>query len=1341
MKKMKSTRKKILVALLASALVLSSQISTVIADDGTVQGAAGQTQEQTTEEPTVTARDLSSYLTSDTVLKIGGTAVTAGQNINVKNGDAFQIELEWAFPNSDFSVKAGDVFTYTIPAGLVFNDYSGVITNEGGSGNIGTYVISGNTITITYTQDQGSDATGHLYADGKITMSGGEDGSGSSTSYEIAGISFTLIIPKTETAASVTVEKSDAKAVEGNKFQRRFVLTVKSTGENSKVVVSDVMGSYLSLDGDSLGVYTDAACTTAADSGSYSVDQTSKGFPVTIDKMASGQTLYISYKVNVGIYAYADAKPGSKLKNTASAVSTEDTTPSTSEKYVGINCVTISKSGNMTGADSITWNITINNKDNIDLKGTTLKDVLGTALETPTAVTVMESATGSNYQTSALTASWSSLADGTFAFPEGSTKYYQITYTTKADKIPNYSWKGYTNTAYLNVFGDTSDQRTDKTVYVGNTVISKTALPNLSASRTITWLTTIAAPASVGIPAGTVLEDTLSQITANPLLGQTMIFGENGSGIKIYTDSSCTTEYKGSYTVDTTFGTVAGGGFKITFNDAISSGQKLYVKYQSQIMDGVIQNAQFKNTAKLIIGSESQNATGTYNFLAKQQRLSKSADGSGSGILKWSLTINRDGTENLNATSSVVTINDTLPENTTFDASSVKAYNINTEAALTGVTAAADESGNVVFTVTGDGIKALIAKNRVRISYSTKITDMSKIDGQTDFVNKAKITIDGVTDPEVTATNTYDGGGLVDKTAVYNQETAPYANYTIKVNPGALDLDPSSTSLVLTDKMGTALSPVSSSIKITTADGTISNVSISELGSKGYSFKKSDDGVLTITVPDSTALTITYQARVTLAAGTDFNETNGSNTVTLNGYKENQDKSEVTFTGAVQSSRAGGKSSYASITIDKQDAADSGKLLTGAEFKLDKLTVTSANRTGTTWTYSDVTTVADDLKTAGTTAGSYEAASYGKINFDNIYRITETAAPAGYNKDAEPQYFIFLGKDSGSYDNYKDIKISDNGKTYNLTVIPAGTVFNAFTMSDSAIPTTTKVKFSKTAVNGTSELAGASLKVTEGESSDGTLVKEWKSTETQQEIELDRGKTYTMTETSAPSGYIVADAITFRITDDGIVEIKTGDNTWSAQSEALVRMQDSAVVYPVTTEEKISKTVSKVWADSDNKDGIRPESIQVQLYANGVAYGAPVTLTAATGWTCTFTELPKIKDNSEVVYSVGELTSASGYTSSYSADGMVITNTHFVKVPDSPNNNNSGNNGNNGSNGGGGNITDNGSNNNTGNGGGSDNPLLPVTGDNNPLMLYVLLALTAGALAFTLARIRKSENR
>ena len=96
-------------------------------------------------------------------------------------------------------------------------------------------------------------------------------------------------------------------------------------------------------------------------------------------------------------------------------------------------------------------------------------------------------------------------------------------------------------------------------------------------------------------------------------------------------------------------------------------------------------------------------------------------------------------------------------------------------------------------------------------------------------------------------------------------------------------------------------------------------------------------------------------------------------------------------------------------------------------------------------------------------------------------------------------------------------------------------------------------------------------------------------------------------------------------------------------------------------DEVTSKTVTKVWDDSNNQDGIRPDSIEVELLANGKETGNKVNLSEENNWTYEFTNLPKYTDNKEINYTVKETTKVDGYTTTYSDDGLTITNTHEVE--------------------------------------------------------------------------------
>lgn len=77
----------------------------------------------------------------------------------------------------------------------------------------------------------------------------------------------------------------------------------------------------------------------------------------------------------------------------------------------------------------------------------------------------------------------------------------------------------------------------------------------------------------------------------------------------------------------------------------------------------------------------------------------------------------------------------------------------------------------------------------------------------------------------------------------------------------------------------------------------------------------------------------------------------------------------------------------------------------------------------------------------------------------------------------------------------------------------------------------------------------------------------------------------------------------------------------------------------------IDLEASKVWDDQDNQEGLRPASVEFQLYKNGKAQGKPVTVSAATDWKAHFTNLPdKDGDGKLITYTVKEVKVPTHYT-------------------------------------------------------------------------------------------------
>ena len=94
--------------------------------------------------------------------------------------------------------------------------------------------------------------------------------------------------------------------------------------------------------------------------------------------------------------------------------------------------------------------------------------------------------------------------------------------------------------------------------------------------------------------------------------------------------------------------------------------------------------------------------------------------------------------------------------------------------------------------------------------------------------------------------------------------------------------------------------------------------------------------------------------------------------------------------------------------------------------------------------------------------------------------------------------------------------------------------------------------------------------------------------------------------------------------------------------------------------------VTKKWDDGDDKDGLRPKTIKVQLYADGKKVGEVVELSADNKWTYTFTDLVEKANGKAINYTVEEVDVPEGYQVTITDDGkgnFVLTNKHEPSVP------------------------------------------------------------------------------
>ena len=114
---------------------------------------------------------------------------------------------------------------------------------------------------------------------------------------------------------------------------------------------------------------------------------------------------------------------------------------------------------------------------------------------------------------------------------------------------------------------------------------------------------------------------------------------------------------------------------------------------------------------------------------------------------------------------------------------------------------------------------------------------------------------------------------------------------------------------------------------------------------------------------------------------------------------------------------------------------------------------------------------------------------------------------------------------------------------------------------------------------------------------------------------------------------------------------------------------DGADITNSYTPGRTSVTVTKAWADANDRDGMRPASVKAQLYADGRPLGDPVELSEANNWTHTWTGLFMKEAGKDVAYAVEEVSVPKGYEASAAGDakaGYTLTNAHepeTVSVP------------------------------------------------------------------------------
>lgn len=339
-------------------------------------------------------------------------------------------------------------------------------------------------------------------------------------------------------------------------------------------------------------------------------------------------------------------------------------------------------------------------------------------------------------------------------------------------------------------------------------------------------------------------------------------------------------------------------------------------------------------------------------------------------------------------------------------------------------------NGNQALIELGDFISGQIRDDySVDVQVVCKVKDSDVLHGiEKTFTNEVELqTADGQKMNNATSSATLKGQNL-EKSMTSNQPANEKVKFTIKANPLGQGIPFSEgTTLKLIDKLSNSLLLDTKSIKAVDKNGVA--VVLKPI--------LKDDNTLEIEIPNDKAITITYEATVNAPPGqkVDF-----SNEAYWEGYKPSTgvkvEKKEYSYA-------AGGTVSSGNnikLNILKKDQYNLSTSLSGAKFTMvecELLNDGTIESKDNTFSWSGTTDNNGNLS-----FGSGSATDH-VMQYNTIYKVTETKAPTGYVNSNQELYIMVPRVESGKtdYSDYVKKCIQDDRikvqyqETYVLTVL------------------------------------------------------------------------------------------------------------------------------------------------------------------------------------------------------------------------------------------------------------------------------------------------------------------
>lgn len=1242
--------------------------------------------------------DFGQYITSADVSKIQNGSWVSSKSF--EDGDQVKVHINYNLP-ANIVTTDKDKISYQLPNGIKpLKEETGLVYASNGKA-VGTYrITTDGKITIDFNADfaTGEPFSGYIEFQGTVSSDGADDdgsvkfdGDGGEITVKPSKEQYDLNMSKQASlnedgTVSYTVKASTKNGTEGTvKIEDKFVDWNSAKAEYN-------VNSFKVIKKDKDGISTPMTATPSINGESFTIND--------LPKLEAGESYEITYT--------ATATPSNKDGSGSLTNSVKGTSGNTSKETstsITISNSMISKYGGYDqNTGKMNWSITIN-PDKKDIGGYVFNDTIDNNLKIPTPITVKRS-DGSTFTIDSLPYTFPQGSSQTY------TIEYQTDAPKENVTVTNTGTIGKDGTTYESSYGvgvnhrdwDITKSSTGNTVsedgqFITNTWQAYMKLPDKKISS-VTYSDVIKNGTSTGDKdfngehyaiLSELREEINSNIELKDATGTSISKDDLEVSVKFYSD-----ENKKNEVTDDDAHVKA---FEVTVkkkDDSEFVGQSLNISSYHTTADlkDVKEGIDYYFVNKGTVQDKESESKVTYN---KPKKFVKQGFGKidGGTYDKYSSSkvstdyISRDGklyyriifTPDSNEQ---ISVTDTLPKGTKLFKKGERADYTNSSYKSNPADRGSPEAiyhfgDNAEWYCDGDANFTDIRKYFI-YSYdetTNKITftftrGYNKADGdyntgKRDHPNGAiaiYYAVDITSDEfwkdlknenkEYTNTLDYEGKSQEQHTEVEREtqnvtktakqiENTTKVEYSVIINPAAKDLNPKSDKITLNDKLeyydNNNISPylVLSSLKLYEYDADKVDHKGKLIDESRYQVQIDDTThKLTVTLPDELACVLGYQY--------DFDVGQAAHpTIKNNVSLEGEFSSSIDTNIDISQSSAGvirGK-----MTIYKVDSKDYSKKLPNAKFKL--------------WEFDKDT---KDWKAV--TKGStyvFETNEYGEIVFsgssedkflvaNTLYKLEETEAPSGYDKDENPHYFVIYQADQNKTKQDAQTALTEQGipnvNLYNdVSYIPNNKEVSLYVPNDSNSISVKKVWVDQENKGTTPGASNVKLQLYR-------VTKKKKTYSVTLHFKNDEWNSFTKTVQAAQNKSLHIEDLNWSISENFVKSnfevTKNGNNfgTVTCSKEGttgIINIQTE----PITENCDIYITAKNnaFWFDKNNIS-ITHDEPDTEITKQ--PEGDPVTLNDANGWSHTWNNLTSKPDTGEdYYYTVEEVNAPSGYQVSY----------------------------------------------------------------------------------------------